>query len=61
VTKSDKKTGQAAVAENANDADSALGLDVWAQGVTPTVEYVSLSFNLISLPAQLSYLVANSS
>jgi hypothetical protein len=46
VRKSDKKTGQAAVAEDADDAvydpldDTALGLDVWVQGVNPIVEYV---------------------
>ena len=46
LRKSDKKTGQAAVAEDADDAvddpldDTALGLDVWVQGVDPTVEYV---------------------
>jgi hypothetical protein len=50
VRKSDKKTGQAAVAEDADDAvddpldDTALGLDVWVQGVNPIVEYVLLSF-----------------
>jgi hypothetical protein len=50
LRKSDKKTGQAAVAEDADDAvddsldDTAFGLEVWAQGVNPIVEYVSLSF-----------------
>jgi len=50
LRKSDKKSGQAAVAEDADDAvddpldDTALGLDVWVQGVNPTVEYVSFSF-----------------
>ena len=50
VRKPDKKTGQAAVAEDADDAvddspdDTALGLDVWVQGVNPILEYVSLSF-----------------
>jgi hypothetical protein len=50
VRKPDKKTGEAAIAEDANDAvddpldDAALGLDVWVQGVNPIVEYVSLSF-----------------
>lgn len=51
VRKPNKKTGQAAVAEeDADDAvdnpvdDTALGLDVWVQGVNPIVEYVSLSF-----------------
>ena len=43
-SKSDKKTGQAAAAEDADDAvddpldDTALGLDVWVQGVNPIVE-----------------------
>jgi hypothetical protein len=61
VTKFDKKTDQAAVAENADDADSALGLDIWVEGVIPIVEYVSLSFNLIYLHAQLSHLFVNGS
>jgi hypothetical protein len=48
--KSDKKAGQAAVAEDADDVvdgyfdDAELGLDVWVQGINPTVEYISLSF-----------------
>jgi hypothetical protein len=69
LRKSDKKTGQAAVEEDADDAvdgpldDTALGLDVWAQGVNPIVEYVSLSFEF-HLPACtalvfISLIVAN--
>ena len=47
--KSDKTAGQAATTEDADDTadepldDTALGLDVWVQGVNPIVEYVSLS------------------
>jgi hypothetical protein len=45
--KSDKKKGEASVTEDATDAtdelvdETALGLEVWVQGVNPTVEYVS--------------------
>jgi hypothetical protein len=46
--KSDKKAGQAAATEDADDVadepldNTALGLDVWVQGVNPIVEYVPL-------------------
>lgn len=67
--KSDKKAGQAAVTEDADDAaneppdDTALGLDVWAQGVNPIVEYVSLTVLLVSstCPHRSRYLFVDDS
>ena len=65
--RSDEKAGQAAAGEDADDAvddpfdDTALGLDVWVQGVNPIVEYVLLIALSLYLLAQLSYLSVNSS
>ena len=65
---SDEKSGQAAATEDATDAideshdDTALGLDVWVQGVNPLVEYVSLIvLCLILLFVPLSLFVIDSS
>jgi hypothetical protein len=49
--KSDQITGQAAAVGDAVDDpldDTALGLDVWVQGVNPIVEYVSLIIFFVS-------------
>ena len=49
--KSDQITGQAAAVEDAVDDlldDTALGLDVWVQGVNPIAEYVSLIIFFVS-------------
>lgn len=44
VRKPDRETGQAAAAEDNEAADdTALGLEVWVEGVDPIVEYASLS------------------
>lgn len=46
--KPDTKADQVAVEEDSIDAiddaldDNAFGLDVWVQGINPTVEYVSI-------------------
>jgi hypothetical protein len=58
--KSDQSTDRAAAVGDAVDDpldDTALGLDVWVQGVNPIVEYVSFDylFRLIHLFPRLSY------
>jgi hypothetical protein len=60
--KSDKKTSQAAAAEDADDVvddpldNNALGLEVWVKGVNPTVEYDSLIvFSVIHLLTRLIF------
>jgi len=65
--KSDKKTSQAAAAEDADDAvddpldNNALGLDVWVQGINPIVEYVLLIIFFVSSPASTAFVFVNSS
>ena len=62
--KSDQITGQAAAAEDAVDDpldDTALGLDVWVQGINPIVEYVLLIIFFVSSPASTAFVFVNSS
>ena len=60
VRKSDKETSQAAAAEDEAIDDTALGLEVWVEGVDPTVEYAFLSLKSY-LPACTASGLSNSS